>query len=82
MFRKENHVELSAGGTEIVSSKICPLVGAEINFERQVFHGAVCCSVSGQHGYFGDRSYMCSNYLGVVCTDAGIEIDCALRHKA
>lgn len=71
MINKENHVEVSEGGTELIANKNCPL-HAPLS-KDQVFHDTICCVVAGQPPA---RNYRCPYYFKVTCTDDGFYFDC------
>ena len=82
MINKINHIELSDGGTNIVSCKICPLNEAEMKEQGnlvEVEDGLFvpCCNCNA---CLSDKVKVgCTHYFGVVYTDnRGFQIDC--RH--
>jgi hypothetical protein len=70
-FEKVDHVEISDGGTEIISSKKCPLK-APLS-KNQVFHNAICCVIEGQPPA---KDYRCPWFFKVTYDGTKCGVDC------
>lgn len=78
---KQTHIELSAGGTNIVSNKNCPLSGKDIIELKLLFPVSddvetPCCMADA----FVDHAYdiQCSHYFGYINSDEGEFFNCDL----
>jgi hypothetical protein len=75
-IKKENHIEISSGGTLIVSSENCPLKECP---EKQLFtninsDSIVCCCIEGQP--WTNKDFMCPFFEAVVSDKYGIRVKC------
>ena len=76
-MKKENHLEIDDGQTQIVSSKLCPLNSTE--FKNQEFNGVLCCIIEGQP--YTNSNYKCPYFYGAVFHKGKFEIDCRRAQK-
>lgn len=76
----ENHIEVSEGGTLIISSVLCPLQSDEIK-GKQIFKNSdndkvVCCKIHGQEPL--NKDFICPCFFGAVYPFSRDIVDC--RH--
>ena len=72
IFKKEDHIEISTGGTYIISSKKCPLKESEVALEDNIFimdgKKVPCCVLCTS---FNDWKYEKCKYFDKVILDKG-----------
>jgi hypothetical protein len=71
-MKKENHIEVSDGGTILIASETCPLTEKEIQ-EAQCFSDTVCCMIQGQPPH---PAFTCPKFYAVIYGNKGFKIDC------